>query len=148
MKLTFPALLACALAACATHRPETQRFVPIGEDMESWGELEFSNQSLSFANRQGEMKLKYVGQMPDTAGEELAGASVYRVENANSYFTANRNTEGFCSEPPRWAVINSPAGAPAWSGEIRVSLLTVEDWTRFEPGMQGHCAGSKYVRAN
>lgn len=147
MKLTFPVLFACALTACATHRPETQRFVPIGEDMESWGELEFSNQSLSFENRQGEMKLQYVGQMPDTAGDELAGASVYRVENANSYFTANRNAEGFCTEPPRWAAINSPAGAPAWSGEIWVSLLTLEDWTAFEPGVPGHCAGSKYVSA-
>jgi hypothetical protein len=111
------------------------------------GEMVLSNTELRLGSLEGEMKLEYVGLMEDKAGKDLAGATVYRVKNAEGYFKKNTGRQGYCAEPPRWVAVNSETGAPAWSTEIWVAFLTVEDWSQFTPAAHHYCAGGSYVRA-
>jgi hypothetical protein len=138
-----------ALTACTMKSPahEHHRFVPITRTMQDWGTLEFDNRSLQLEALKGDMKLEYVGALPETAGKDLAGAAVYRIKNADKYFEANKSQSKFCPQPARWVALNSTAGAPAWSSEIYIALLTVDDWAKFEPRNGGSCATGKYVRA-
>jgi hypothetical protein len=147
--LILPAASALLLAACtasATRFP-VQRYVPVTREMEPLGELDLSNTLMRLTGLEGEMKLKYVGQMPESAGDDLVGASVYRVENWERFFNKNSGRPAYCISAPRWVAVNSKAGAPAWSNEISVSLLTLEDWEKFRPVAHESCAGGTYVRA-
>lgn len=144
--IALPALL--GLAGCAGSGPkqDSQRFVPISDAVESWGTLQLSNRTLQLETFKGEMQLEYVGAMPEIAGEDLAGASVFRIKNAGSFFKQNRDHEHFCKQPVRWVALNSKTGAPMWSSEISLALLTIEDWAQYTPNVQGYCAGGTYVR--
>lgn len=137
------------LASCATKgRSEAgEHYVPISRAVTAWGELQLSHRSLRLDGLDGEMKLAYAGVMPGRAGEELRGATVYRVTNASKYFSRNRERQQFCSEPPRWLLVNSRNGAPAWSDEIWLAMLTLDDWAAYTPDQAGYCVGGMYVRA-
>lgn len=139
-------LLVAACAAPRSHFP-LQSYVPIGRDVQPLGDLQLSNAQMRLGALEGEMKLQYVGLMPETAGTDLAGASVYRIKNSAQYFKKNAGKSSYCTEPPRWVALNSETGAPAWSNEIWVGLLTLEDWSKFTPVANRYCAGGAYVRA-
>ena len=136
------------LNACATPHTQfpLQKYVPISRSMEPLGELHLSNTVMQLDALEGEMKLQYVGQMPDAAGESLAGASVYRVRNWQPYFKQNAGRTGYCNQPPRWVAVNSDTGAPAWSREVTVALLTLEEWSQYTPDQHRSCAAGTYVR--
>lgn len=142
---------ACAvltLTACSAprqHFPLT-RFVPTSREMAPLGELHLSGTQLRLAALDGEMKLEFVGLMPESGGTDMAGGSVYRVKNADRFFKQNEGRNAWCHEAPRWIVVNSETGAPAWSNEIFVGLLTVDQWAKFTPQEDGFCGGGKYVR--
>jgi hypothetical protein len=140
---------ALMLASCASQgRAESgEHYFPISRAMTAWGQLQLSHQRVRLDALEGEMKLDYAGVMPELAGEELGGAAVYRVTNAKQYFSRNREREQFCDEPPRWLLVNSRNGAPAWSDEIWVAVLTLENWAAYTPDQAGYCAGGMYVRA-
>lgn len=147
-----PSVVAVALifilAACSTAHTKfpVQRYVPVSRDMEPLGELHLSNTLMRLEALEGEMKLEYVGQMPEAAGESLGGASVYRVRNWRPYFKQNAGRAAYCGEPPRWIAVNSKTGAPAWSQEISVAFLTLEKWESFSPAAHRSCAAGTYVR--
>ena len=136
------------LNACTTPHTQfpLQKYVPVSRAMEPLGELYLSNTVMQLAELEGEMKLQYVGQMPEAAGEDLAGASVYRVKNWQPYFKQNAGHKAYCQEAPRWVVVNSKTGAPAWSSEIYVGLLTLEEWSKYTPDEHRSCAAGAYVR--
>jgi hypothetical protein len=110
------------------------------------GQLYLSNTQLQFAALDGEMKLQYVGIMPESAGPDIAGSTIYRVKNASAFFKKNDGKNAFCSEAPLWVAVNSHTGAPAWSNEIWVGLLTLQDWAKFKHADDRVCAGGDYVR--
>jgi hypothetical protein len=141
--------LLLTLAGCAARTPvhENQRFVPISRAMQGLGLLQFNNRELRLEALDGPMKLEYVGSLPEMAGEDLAGAAVYRIKNADKFFARNRDRKAFCRQPVRWVALNSSTGAPAWSNEIYFGLLTLEDWSKFAINAGGYCAGGKYVRS-
>lgn len=141
-------LAAFLLNACATPHTEfpVQKYVPVSRSLEPLGELHLSNTVMRLAALDGEMKLQYVGQMPDAAGEDLAGASVYRVKNWKPYFKQNTGRKGYCAEAPRFVAVNSDSGAAAWSREITIALLTLEEWSKYTPDVDHSCVGGKYVR--
>ncbi|MEP7242934.1 MAG: hypothetical protein ABI885_04535 [Gammaproteobacteria bacterium] len=142
-------LMVCLLTACSTPpRLPAQAYVPVSEDLQPLGELELSNTKMRLGALEGEMKLQYVGQMPDTAGNDLAGASVYRVKNSAPYFKKNANKRSYCSEAPLWVAVNSETGAPAWSNEIWLGLLTLEDWSKYSPIAHRSCVSGRYVRTS
>ena len=136
------------LASCASSRAQfpIQQYVPTTRELLPLGELLLNNTQLQFAALQGQMKLQYVGIMPDSAGPDIAGATIYRVKNAEGFFRKNAGNEGFCSKAPLWVAVSSESGAPAWSNQIWVGLLTLEDWQSFMPGKDEACLGGDYLR--
>jgi len=141
------AIVSLLVVACTSGRTDSpQRYVPITQSMQPLGELLLGNRDLQLTALKGQMKLDYVGIMPDTAGEDLAGASIYRVKNSDAFFKANTGTSGFCAEAPRWVAVNSENGAPAWSNEIWVGMLTLEDWAKFTPPINRVCISGTYIR--
>jgi len=136
------------LAACASSgaRFPVQQYVPTTTALLPLGQLHLSNTQLQFAALEGQMNLQYVGIMPDSAGPDIAGATIYRVKNAQRFFKKNAGKSAFCSEQPRWVAVSSHTGAPAWSDEIWVGLLTTEDWARFRHAEDRVCLGGDYIR--
>jgi hypothetical protein len=153
LALSYFAAISCfvlvVLSACSTPHTQfpVQKYVPVTRSLEPLGELYLSNTLMKLVALEGEMKLQYVGQMPESAGETLAGASVYRVTNWEGYYKANAGHAGYCEEAPRFVAVNSETGAPAWSKEISVSLLTLEEWSKYTPDEHHSCAGGSYVRS-
>jgi hypothetical protein len=145
---TIALLALLALSGCASSGPkqDSQRFVPISDAVESWGTLQLGNRTLQLETFKGAMELEYVGAMTENAGEDLAGASIFRIKNADGFFEQNRDHGDFCEEPVRWVALNSKTGAHMWSNEISLSLLTIEDWSQYNPEAKGYCAGGTYVR--
>jgi hypothetical protein len=149
MRATGAAAMLLLLAACAgrnAHLP-VQNYVPTTQALLPLGPLQLSNIELQFGALEGEMKLQYVGIMPESAGPDMAGATIYRVKNAASYFRKNQGKSAFCSETPLWVAVSSATGAPAWSTEIWVGLLTLEDWAKFRHAVNRVCLGGSYVRS-
>ncbi len=136
------------VAACASTgaRFPVQQYVPTTTALLPLGQLLLSNTQLQFAALEGQMKLQYVGIMPDSAGPDIAGATIYRVKNASGFFKKNAGKNAFCSEQPLWVAVSSQTGAPAWSDQIWVGLLTLEDWAKFKHAEDRVCMGGDYVR--
>ena len=101
--------LLLGLGACASSRAEfpVQQYVPTTPELLPLGQLHLSNTQLQFAALEGQMKLQYVGIMPDSAGPDIAGATIYRVKNADAFFRQNSGKEGFCSKAPLWVAVSS-----------------------------------------
>jgi hypothetical protein len=140
--------LLLTLGACASSRAQfpVQQYVPTTRELLPLGQLHLSNTQLQLAALEGQMKLQYVGIMPDSAGPDIAGATIYRVKNAEGFFKKNAGKEAFCSKMPRWVAVTSESGAPAWSKEIWVGFLTLDDWANFKHTQDRVCLGGDYVR--
>jgi hypothetical protein len=136
------------LAACASSRAQfpVQQYVPTTRELLPLGQLHLSNTGLQLEALEGQMKLQYVGIMPDGAGGDIAGATIYRVKNADAYFKRNAGKDAFCPTMPRWVAVSSESGAPAWSNQIWVGWLTVEDWKSFRQPGDEPCIGGNYLR--
>lgn len=149
IRLVMTLATLAVLGSCSSQRSRSpvQRYIPISRAMLPLGELRLGGAQMQFSELDGEMKLQYVGLMPASAGDDLGGASVYRVRNDAAYFKKNAGRSGYCEQAPRWVAVNSDNGAPAWSREIRVALLTVEEWARYSPADSRPCAAGEYVRA-
>jgi hypothetical protein len=147
-RAALPILLFFMLAACASSRARLpiQHYVPTNTELLPLGQLHMSNTQLEFEALEGQMKLQYVGIMPETAGPDIAGATIYRVKNADGFFKKNAGKDAFCSETPRWVAVSSESGAPAWSSQIWVGLLTVKDWASFQQARDHACLSGGYVR--
>jgi len=141
-------ILFLLLSACASSRAQfpVQQYVPTTRELLPLGELLLSNTQLQFAALEGQMKLQYAGIMPDSAGPDIAGATIYRVKNAEGFFRKKSGRGPFCSEAPLWVAVNSENGAPAWSNQIWVGLLTVKDWASFRQPKDQAFLGGNYVR--
>lgn len=140
--------LLVTLAACMSSRAQfpIQHYVPTTRELLPLGQLDLSNTQLQFAALEGQMKLQYVGIMPDSAGPDIAGATIYRVKNADGFFRKNAGKDSFCSKKPLWVAVSSESGAPAWSNQIWVGLLTLENWASFSHRDDRVCLGGDYVR--
>lgn len=136
------------LTACASSKPRlpVQHYVPATKALLPLGQLHLSNTELQFDGLEGRMDLEFAGIMPESAGPDIAGSSIYRVKNAEGFFKKNSGKESFCSEMPLWVAVNSTTGAPAWSNEIWVGLLTLKDWARFTHAADRVCLGGDFRR--
>jgi hypothetical protein len=149
------AALFLALAACASAAKfPTHHYIPVSTEVEPWGTLELDDKHLRLEALQGELRLEYVGRFPEMEGNDLSSASVYRVKNGARYLALNSGQRALCNAPPRWLAVSSTSGAPAWSGEIQVALLTLPDWRQFNPGSPAPpndsqpCASGRYILAS
>jgi hypothetical protein len=136
------------LAACAAPKARLplQQYVPATKALLPLGQLHLSNTELRFEGLEGRMDLEFAGIMPESAGPDIAGSSIYRVKNAESFFKKNSGKDAFCSEMPLWVAVNSTTGAPAWSNEIWVGLLTLKEWAGFTHAADRVCLGGDFRR--
>jgi len=135
------------LGACASRAEfPLQTYVPKTRELRPLGQLQLNNTQLQFEGLEGEMKLEYVGLMPESAGPDMAGSTIYRVKNSAEFFKKNEGKEAFCEEPPLWIAVSAPNGAPAWSNEIWVGILTIPEWSTFRHAQDRICLGGAYVR--
>jgi hypothetical protein len=147
--LSATVALVLLLAACAAKpRLPLQHYVPRTKELLPLGELHLSNRELKLDSLEGEMQLEYAGIMPESAGPDIAGAHVYRVKNAADFFRKNAGRNAFCDQTPLWIAVYSPTGAPAWSDEIWLGMLTLKEWPRFVHGADRVCIGGDYVRTS
>jgi hypothetical protein len=142
--------LIAMLTGCAAKPPSLalQDYVPTTRELLPLGQLHLSNRELKLDSLEGAMQLEFAGIMPESAGPDIAGSSVYRVKNAEDFFRKNTGKSAFCDRMPRWVAVNSPTGAPAWSDEIWLGMLTLDDWARFTHGEDQVCIGGDYVRTS
>jgi hypothetical protein len=138
------------LAGCFGAREQLppQSYIPVSRTVLSWGEIQLSPTRLHLEAFEGDMELEYVGTMTEDAGEELEGASVFRIKNAEKFYKRNSERENFCVQPARFVAVNSTTGAHMWSTEISLTLLMNSDWSKYRPKLPGYCAGGTYVRAS
>jgi hypothetical protein len=136
------------LAACASSGAQfpVQQYVPTTRELLPLGQLHLNNKLLKFEALEGQMNLQYVGIMPDSAGPDIAGATIYRVKNAQAFSRKNAGKDAFCTKVPLWVAVSSENGAPAWSNQIWVGLLTLENWASFKHAEDRVCLGGDYVR--
>jgi len=136
------------LASCAGPRAKlpVQHYVPATTALLPLGALHLSNTELQLEGLEGRMDLEFAGIMPESAGPDMAGSSIYRVKNAGAYFKKNSGKQAFCSETPLWVAVNSATGAPAWSDEIWVGFLTLKDWASFTHAADRVCLGGDFRR--
>lgn len=140
-------VLLVLLEACASKAQfPLQTYVPTTRELRPLGQLQLSNTQAQFEGLEGEMKLEYAGIMPESAGPDMAGSTIYRVKNAEEFFKKNSGKEAFCHEPPLWIAVNSPNGAPAWSNEIWVGMLPQKEWETFRHAEDRICVGGDFVR--
>src|SRR5688572_33506586 len=72
------------LQACANRAQfPLQAYVPKTRELRPLGQLQLSNTQLQFEGLEGEMKLDYAGIMPESAGPDMAGSTIYRVKNSS-----------------------------------------------------------------
>lgn len=144
------AALVALLAGCAAKPPTLpeQSYVPRTKELLPLGMLHLSNRALRLESLEGAMELEFAGIMPDGAGPDIAGSTVYRVKNADEFFRKNTGKNAFCDRTPQWIAVNSPTGAPAWADEIWLGMLTLKDWSKFTHAVDGVCMGGDYVRTS
>jgi hypothetical protein len=119
-------------------------YAPADAIAASWGAFDYYRTHATFAAFQGHLSLEDAGRMPASAGEELAGAQVFKIVNAEEHFAANRSREGACLTAPRWLAIKA-LKEELGEKRVRVALLMLENFGAFVPGKPGFCGAGIYA---
>ena len=116
------------------------------------GALRLSDRFAQLESHNGYMTLEFAGVMPKFPGyriasQFLAGASVYRVTNAEQYFADNPTICG--GKPLRFVVAKVESLAEIQDGTTAVTLwlLSLEDYNEFGPSTFDPCGGDTYRAA-
>ena len=116
------------------------------------GSMRLSSTFAAFEHHRGAMSLEYAGVLPAFPGyriasEFLAGASVYRVTNAEQYFLDNPTICG--GKPLTFVVTKFTSLADVKGGTMAVNLwlLSLDDYNAFRPTTSDPCGGDTYKAA-
>jgi hypothetical protein len=112
-------------------------YAPGDDGAEAWGAFDFYRTHATLAAFQGHLTLEAAGNLP-AAAEALAGASVYRIVNAQEFHEANKDRDMRCLAPALWLAVKPIDGG------AHVALLTLQDWKAFEPKKPGLCGSGTY----
>ena len=113
-------------------------YTPQDGGAEAWGPFDFYKTHATLSAFQGHLSLESVGRLPAAAGEEFAGAQVFRITNAQEFHDGNANRDFRCLAPALWLAVKPT------DGKLRIALLTLEKWQEFEPKKPGLCGGGLY----
>jgi hypothetical protein len=113
-------------------------YSPRDDGAEAWGAFDFYRTHATLAAFQGHLTLEAAGNLPASAGETLAGASVYKIVNAQEFHDTNKNRDVRCLAPALWLAVKPIDGG------AHVALLTLQDWKVFEPKKPGLCGSGTY----
>jgi hypothetical protein len=160
--LTPPAPVRLEPPMLTAPAPDVTQFIPGAEALTynsagnalgaPLGTLRLSGTSAAFEHHQGSMTLEFAGTLPDFPGykiasEFLAGASVYRVTNAEQYFRDNPNICG--GKPLKFIVAKFESLADIQGGTMAANLwlLSLDDYADYRPSMSDPCGGDTYKAA-
>ncbi|CAN7574741.1 hypothetical protein [Brucella pseudogrignonensis] len=105
--------------------------------------MKLSRTSASFSKLTGELKLQYTTVWNGGAETDFDG-DVYKVLNADQFFTQNKAKNGFCDEPVRWITVKD-ISSQLGEGTIRVGMLTIDDWRKYKPDSLGACSADTFT---
>ena len=132
---------------------ETLTYTSTGAPLQSpLGTMRLSNSFAEFEDYKGSMTLEFAGVLPDYPGyriasEFLAGASVYRVTNAEQYFLDNPT---ICGGKPLKFIVTRLTSLEDVRGEtaaVNLWLLSLDDYGEFGPWTSDPCGGDTYKAA-
>lgn len=116
------------------------------------GAMRLSATSASFEHHLGAIALEYAGTLPAFPGYRIAsafvaGASIYRVTNADQYFLDNPKICG--GRPLKFIVAKFESLADIKGGTMAVNvwLLSLDDYKDFRPSTFDPCGGDTYKAA-
>lgn len=105
--------------------------------------MKLSRTSASFSKLKGELKLQY-SDVWNNGNNTDYGGNVYRVLNADAFFSQNKGKNGFCDEPVRWLTVMDMSNQLG-DGAVRVGMLSIDDWRRYRPDALGACSADTFT---
>jgi hypothetical protein len=132
---------------------ETLTYTSTGTPLASpLGTMRLSNSFAAFEQYKGHMTLEFAGFLPNYPGyriasEFLSGASVYRVTNAEQFFSDNPMICG--GKPLKFIVtkLTSLADVRNETMAVNLWLLSLDDYGAFGPWTSDPCGGDTYKAA-
>lgn len=104
--------------------------------------MKLSRTSAHFSLLKGEMKLQY-SDVWKNGGDSEFGGDVYQVLNADKFFKLNKGKNGFCDKPVKWVTIKDSSDILG-EGAIRVGMLSIDDWHKYDPNSLGACSADSF----
>jgi hypothetical protein len=104
--------------------------------------MKLSRASAHFSLLKGEMKLQYSDVWKSGSDTEFGG-DVYQVLNADEFFSLNKGKNGFCDKLVRWVTIKDSSDTLG-EGTIRVGMLSIDDWHKYNPNSLGACSADSF----
>ncbi|WP_180898704.1 hypothetical protein [Martelella soudanensis] len=105
--------------------------------------MKLSRTSASFSRLEGEMKLQYI-DVWNSGNDAEFGGNVYKVLNADTFFSQNKKKNGFCDQPVRWLTVKDISGQIG-DGAVRIGMLSIDDWRKYKPDALGACSADTYT---
>lgn len=104
--------------------------------------MKLSRSSAHFSLLKGEMKLQFSDVWKSGSDTEFGG-DVYQVLNADDFFKLNKGKNGFCDKPVKWVTIKDSSDILG-EGAIRVGMLSIADWHKYDPNSLGACSADSF----
>ncbi|MFT0860414.1 hypothetical protein [Ancylobacter sp. G4_0304] len=105
--------------------------------------MKLSRTSASFSKLKGELKLQY-SDVWNNGNDTEYGGNVYKVLNADAFFSQNKDKNGFCDEPVRWLTVMDVSNQLG-AGAVRIGMLSIDDWRKYRPDALGACSADTFT---
>jgi len=105
--------------------------------------MKLSRTSASFTKLKGELKLQYSDVWKGGTDTEFDG-DVYKVLNADAFFSQNKGKNGFCDEPVLWLTVKD-ISSQIGSGAVRIGMLSIDDWRKYKADSSGACSADTFT---
>ncbi|MDX0312563.1 hypothetical protein GOC54_15970 [Sinorhizobium meliloti] len=105
--------------------------------------MKLSRTSASFSKLKGELKLQYADVWNNGSDTDYGG-NVYKVLNADAFFSQNEGKNGFCDEPVRWLTVMDMSHQLG-DGAVRIGMLSIDDWRKYTPDVLGACSADTFT---
>lgn len=105
--------------------------------------MKLSRTSASFSKLKGELQLQY-SDVWDNENDTDYGGNVYKVLNADTFFSENKGKNGFCDEPVRWLTVMDMSNQLG-EGAVRIGMLSIDDWRKYKPDALGACSADTFT---
>lgn len=105
--------------------------------------MKLSRTSASFSKLRGQMNLQY-SDVWDNENDADYGGNVYKVLNADTFFSQNKGKNGSCDEPVRWLTVMDMSNQLG-DGAVRIGMLSIDDWRKYKPDALGACSADTFT---
>jgi len=107
------------------------------------GTMKLSRTSASFSKLKGELTLQY-SDVWNNGSDTDYGGNVYKILNADAFFSQNKGKNGFCDEPVRWLTVMDMSDQLG-DGAVRIGMLSIDDWRKYSPDALGACSADTFT---